>query len=102
MAPPLIFLFFVIVVGLIIVGGALIAIRTGLWVKQTDPDTPTRGDEPLVGREAEEAERAEAPTASHTQPREERERAYGAEAAADERFDKRAVRDEASQRNVGR
>jgi hypothetical protein len=57
MAPPLIFLFFVIIVLAIVAGGALLAIRTGLWVKQTDPDTPMEGDEPLVGREAERADR---------------------------------------------
>jgi hypothetical protein len=56
MAPPLIFLLFVIVVALLIVGGLFVATRTGLWVRETstsaeEPASP-EADEPRFDRPA--------------------------------------------------
>jgi hypothetical protein len=81
MAPPLIFLFFVIVVAAIVLGGALVAIRTGLWVRETDPH-PDGAQAP----DLEEAGSTAAGSRADTAYAEGRERAYGDEAATDERF----------------
>lgn len=50
MAPPLIFLAFVILVALIVGIGLIIATRTGLWVRETSTKTPREHDLPTRGR----------------------------------------------------
>jgi len=55
MAPPLIFLTFVIVVALLIAAGAFVATRTGLWVRETstsaeEPASETEADDPRFDR----------------------------------------------------
>jgi hypothetical protein len=37
MAPPLIALLFLLLIAAVVVGGGLVAIRTGLWVRETKP-----------------------------------------------------------------
>jgi heme A synthase len=41
MAPPLFFLLFVALVLIVVAVGAFVAIRTGLWVRETSPDGDT-------------------------------------------------------------
>ena len=50
MAPPLIFLAFVILVVAIVGIGMVVALRTGLWVRETDPDAkPVPSDDRSAG-----------------------------------------------------
>lgn len=46
MAPPLIFLGFVIIVAAVAAIGMLVAIRTGLWVRQTSTDAEVEVHDP--------------------------------------------------------
>ena len=46
MAPPLIFLAFVIIVALVVGIGAFVALRTGLWVRETSTDAEVTVHDP--------------------------------------------------------
>ncbi|MBX5440100.1 MAG: hypothetical protein IRZ32_01085 [Solirubrobacteraceae bacterium] len=52
MAPPLIFLTFVVVAALLIAVAAFVATRTGLWVRETSPDAETEAGAPDAARPA--------------------------------------------------
>jgi len=54
MFPPLIWLAFVIVVVAIVAIGGLIALRTGLWTRETSTDGALEDDVPTRGRVARE------------------------------------------------
>lgn len=59
MAPPLIFLAFVIVVAAVVGIGAFVALRTGLWVRETSTDAEVTVHDPQ-GAEAASSEADEA------------------------------------------
>lgn len=50
MAPPLVFLVFVIGVVLLVGIGLIVAARTELWVRETSTKVPPEGDLPTRGR----------------------------------------------------
>jgi hypothetical protein len=42
MAPPVIALLFIIVIAAVVAVGALVAVRTGLWVRETKPEADVK------------------------------------------------------------
>jgi hypothetical protein len=96
MAPPLIFLCFVIVIATIVVVGGLVAVRMGLWVRETATEPPGETDGPdsvdagatAAGSRA-DTDAAEA-SAAEIADSEGRESVYGGEAATDDRFSRRS------------
>jgi hypothetical protein len=50
MAPPLIFLVFVIGIALLVGIGLFVAARTGLWVRETSTKGPLEDEPPTRGR----------------------------------------------------
>jgi hypothetical protein len=50
MAPPLIFLIFVIGIALLVGIGLFVAARTGLWVRETSTKGPLEDEVPTRGR----------------------------------------------------
>jgi hypothetical protein len=56
MAPPLIALLFVLVIAAVVIGGGLVAIRTGLWVRETKPEADVKDP---AGRPVGEEQRPE-------------------------------------------
>jgi len=87
MAPPLIFLFFVVIVAAVIVIGALVAIRTGLWIRETaEPSSSRATDGPDTGQADRTARGSRDDTrAAEAAASEGRERVYGDQAATDDR-----------------
>jgi hypothetical protein len=97
MAPPLIFLCFVIVIATIVVVGGLVAARLGLWVRETStkpspgetdgPDSVDAGATAAGSRADTDAAEA---SAAEIADSEGRESVYGGEAATDDRFSRRS------------